>query len=305
MRKLLILIASLLLVACTAQPLEWNSLSILSPKGAPAIALIPLMENGTDTIELVDGADLLSAELVKGEKDVIIAPVNLGAMLASKGSSTYKLYGIVTWGNLYIVGIEGGVWLTDVRPIALFGDKAVPGVVFNKIESKLGYAVQKDFFNSVTDVQGQLLGGQYILGMLAEPAVTATIAKAKQNNLSLSVVNDVQALWKEATGFDNYPQAAIFVRSDLTKDQMAQVDARFASMLEFNTSADTDPSVVVEKITTITPEVLGVASGEIVKAAWLGLNISVTKASDQKDAIEAFLELFKLNGLEGFYYTAE
>jgi NitT/TauT family transport system substrate-binding protein len=305
MRKLFILLASLLLVACTAKPLEWNSLSILSPKGAPAVALIPLIENGTDTIELVDGADLLSAELVKGEKDVIIAPVNLGAMLASKGSSTYKLYGIVTWGNLYIVGIEGGVWLTDVRPIALFGDKAVPGVVFNKIESKLGYTVQKDFFNSVTDVQGQLLGGQYILGMLAEPAVTATIAKAKQNNLTLSVVNDVQALWKEATGFDNYPQAAIFVKSDLTEDQMKQVDARFASMLEFNTSADMDPSVVVEKITTITPEVLGVASGEIVKAAWVCLNISVTKASDQKDAIEAFLELFKLNGLEGFYVEAE
>lgn len=297
MKKLFALFVSLLLVGCAAQPLKWNALSILAPKGAPAVALVPLYEKGVDTIELVDGPDLLSAELVKGEKDVIIAPVNLGAMLASKGSSTYKLFGIVTWGNLYVVG--SATPATDpATPIALFGDKAVPGIVFAQVEANLGYPVEKTFFASVTDVQGQLLSSQYALGLLAEPAVTATLAKAKQANLSLSVVSDLQALWKEKTGFDNYPQAAIFVKADLSDDQLKQVEERVYTMKEFTVAADADPATVVDKINAVTPEVLGVPSADIVKAAWAGLNISVERAVDVKDSIEAFLAVFKLNGLD-------
>jgi len=299
MKKFLsLLLTVVLLSACTPQPVEWNALSILAPKGAPAVALIPLLEKGLDTLEFVDGADLLSAELIKGEKDVIVAPVNLGAALTSKGSSLYELYAIVTWGNLYVVGAEVQPAIYPLN-IALFGDKAVPGVVFNQVDDNLGY--QGTYFNSVSDVQGQLLSGAYSLGLLAEPLVTATIAKAKASNLTLRVVQDVQALWKEKTGFDNFPQAAIFVKKDLSEDALAQVSLRVDSMIEFNTTVDTDPSVVVEKIATVTPELIGVPSGEIVKAAWERLNISVTRVSEVKDSVEAFLEVFKLNGLEGFY----
>jgi NitT/TauT family transport system substrate-binding protein len=298
MKKLLsVLLASLLLFGCTsAKPLEWNSLSILSPKGAPAVALVPLVQNGTDTIEFVDGADLLSAELVKGEYDVIVAPVNLGAMLYSKGNEAYKLYGVLTWGNLYIVG-------TEVQPaiyplnIALFGDKAVPGIVYNKLKGASG-DYNGTFFNAVSDVQAQLLTSQYTLGLLAEPLVTATIAKAKESGVNLVVVEDLQQTWFEQTGFDNYPQAGLFVKADLTEEQLAQVAARFESMQSFVASADTDASTVVEPINTIGAAVLGVPSGELVKAAWEGLNISVVSSTEAKDSVEAFLEMFNLNGLE-------
>jgi len=84
MKKIIIILSVFLLIACQAKPLEWESLSILSPKGAPAIALVPLLQENKDSIEFVDGTDILSAELVKGEKDVIIAPVNLGTALSKK-----------------------------------------------------------------------------------------------------------------------------------------------------------------------------------------------------------------------------
>lgn len=299
MKKLISLVLILTLSACINKPLEWSGLTILSPKGAPAVALVPLVEKGVDQIDFVDGADLLSAELVKGEYDVIVAPVNLGAMLASKGNSLYKLYGIVTWGNLYVVGTEVQPAISPLN-IALFGDKAVPSVVFNQVNESIGN-YQGTYFNAVTDVQAQLLSGQYTLGLLAEPLVTATIAKAKANNLNLVVVNDLQEAWKEKTGFDNYPQAAIFIKSDLSEEAFAQVEVRFNSMQDFTFAADTDPSTVVEPITTVTPELIGVPSGDVVKAAWERLNIHMDKARDVKDSVEGFLQLFKLNGLEGFY----
>lgn len=303
MRKILAFVLALILTGCASKPLEWEGLSILSPKGAPAVALVPLVQKGVDQIEFVDGADLLSAELVKGSYDVIVAPVNLGAMLASKGNSLYQLYGVVTWGNLYVVGTEQQPAISPLN-IALFGDKAVPGIVFNQVNASLGN-YKGTFFNAVSDVQAQLLSGQYTLGLLAEPLVTATIAKAKASNLNLVVVNDLQEAWKEKTGFDNYPQAAIFIKADLDEEKLAQIEARFTSMQEFTSAVDTDPNNVVEPITSVSAELIGVPSGDVVKAAWDRLNISVVKASDVKDSIEAFLELFKLNGLESFYFETK
>ncbi len=304
MKKILslVLFVGLFLSGCSAQSakeLEWNSLSILSPKGAPAVALTPLVENGVDKIDFVDGADLLSAELVKGEYDAIVAPVNLGAMLYSKGNEAYKLYGVLTWGNLYIVGTL--VQASD-QPwkLAAFGDKAVPGIIYNKLFGNSS-EYSADFFNSVSDVQAQLLSGQYTVGLLAEPLVTATLAKAESSNVALQVYDDVQAIWKEQTGFDNYPQAALFVKADLSDEALAQVAARFESMQTFISNADADASTVIEPINTVGADVLGVPSGELVSQAWEGLNIEVKSAADSKDAVEAFLELFKLNGLD-FYH---
>ena len=135
MKKIIFLILISLLVGCSAQPVEWENISILSPKGAPALSLVPLIQENKDSIEFVDGADILSAELIKGDKDMIIAPVNLGAALSKKDSNPYRLYGIVTWGNLYLVSND--TVLSENEPIALFGEQAVPGLVFNAIKDKL------------------------------------------------------------------------------------------------------------------------------------------------------------------------
>lgn len=302
MRRILALVlASLLLVGCAQaapEPLEWTGLSIMSPKGAPAVALVPLVENGTDTIDFVDGADLLSAELVKGEYDVIVAPVNLGAMLYSKGNEAYKLYAVLTWGNLFLVGNADAI--ENPEKVALFGDKAVPGIVYNTLYGS-NEAYQGEFFNAVADVQAQLLTAQYDLGLLAEPLVTATLAKAKENNLNLTVIADVQAEWLAQTGFDNFPQAGLFIKADADEATLAQIEARYASLVEFNISADADPATIVEPIDTIGAAVLGVPSGALVSKAWDGLNISVQNSTDSKEAVEAFLELFKLNALDIYF----
>ena len=48
--------------------------------------------------------------------------------------------------------------------------------------------------------------------------------------------------------------------------------------------------------------VLGVPSGKILASAWERMNINVQAIAEVKDAVEVFLELFKLNGLENYYY---
>lgn len=303
MKRLLILLLSLTLVACQAKPLEWESLTILSPKGAPAIALVPLIQENLDSIEFVDGTDILSAELIKGDKDVIIAPVNLGAALSKKESNLYKLYGIVTWGNLYLVSNSDMTLLSD-EAIAIFGEQAVPGLVFNAVKDQLSINPISTAFNSVTEVQGQILSKSFNLGLMAEPLVTATIAKGKtlETPLNLSVYADLQALWQLKTGFENYPQAAIYIKSDISTEKLKQVEARFDLMMAYNMEIINDSSLLERDIDETLSTTLGVPSSKVLVQAWERMNVNIVRAEENKDSIEAFLELFKLNGLENFYY---
>ena len=303
MKKILSILVIGLLVACSAKPLEWESLSILSPKGAPAISLVPLIQENKDSIEFVDGTDILSAELIKGEKDMIIAPVNLGAALSKKDSNPYRLYGIVTWGNLYLVS-NSDISFVENEPLALFGEQAVPGLVFNSIKNSLDQVFVSTAFNSVTDVQGQLLSKTFNVGLMAEPLVTATIAKAKtlETPLNLSVYKDIQALWQEKTGFENYPQAAIYIKADISADKLKQVEARLELMMAYNIELNNNSSKLETDITEDLSATLGVPASKILVQAWDRMNVNVVTADENKEAIEAFLELFKLNGLENLYY---
>ena len=303
MKKIFSILFISLLVACSAKPLEWESLSILSPKGAPAISLVPLIQENKDSIEFVDGTDVLSAELIKGEKDMIIAPVNLGAALSKKDSNPYRLYGIVTWGNLYLVS-NADVQLVSEEPIAIFGEQAVPGLVFNSLKDQLGQTFVSTAFNAVTDVQGQLLSKSFNIGLMAEPLVTATIAKAKtlETPLNLSVYKDLQVLWQEKTGFENYPQAAIYIKADISDEKLKQVEARLELMMAYNIELNNNPTFLETDITEELATTLGVPSSKILTQAWDRMNVNVVKAEENKEAIEAFLELFKLNGLENLYY---
>ena len=303
MKKILSILVISLLVACSAKPLEWESLSILSPKGAPAISLVPLIQENKDSIEFVDGTDVLSAELIKGEKDMIIAPVNLGAALSKKDSNPYRLYGIVTWGNLYLVS-NSDISFVENEPLALFGEQAVPGLVFNSIKDSLDQVFVSTAFNSVTDVQGQLLSKTFNVGLMAEPLVTATIAKAKtlETPLNLSVYKDIQALWQEKTGFENYPQAAIYIKADISADKLKQVEARLELMMAYNIELNNNSSKLETDITEDLSATLGVPASKILVQAWDRMNVNVVKADENIEAIEAFLELFKLNGLENLYY---
>lgn len=289
----ILLVGFLFLSACTkVKPLE---LTILTPAGAPAISLVPLMLDTTkDQITIVDGAEAVGAALVKGSYDVIVAPINLGMNLANKGNSDYVLYGILTWGNLYVVG-EGTATLNQAGDIALFGQAAVPQKIWDTVKSSLGNVRKDIYYNAVSDVQVQLLTKKVSLGLMAEPAVTATIAKAKAQGLTLHVVANLQTAWKSVTGLDNYPQAGLFIKKTADKKVRAAVDARFKQITEYVKTINTDPTAIIVPVDEIGAANLGVASGAIIASAWERMNVKIVKAKDALPEIEAFMKLFGMN----------
>ena len=274
--------AALLLCLCACASDSKNEpISILAPQGAPALATLPFADQETVSVDYVSVSDPLSAELIKNDSayDVIIAPINLGTKLIEKDNTPYRLAAVITWGNLYIVG-EADYQNGDA--FAAFGEAAVPG----KILTHYADIKEVTYFNSVQDVQTQLLSGKAKAGLLAEPAATATIAKAKEKGKTLTVLQDLQE--KETVdGQKGYPQAAVFVKDREKSEAVLKHIEQF-----LNEAADEEQiSAWIEQLGV---EQLGIPNAKIALSTWERQNLKYADANTVKNDIAEFLKLFQI-----------
>lgn len=278
---LLSLIMFLTMTGCSS-PKEDDTIKILCPTGAPSLSLVSVYENVTKEgkIDFVDGSDQLVAELSKddSEYNMIVAPINVGAKLLSTKQTKFKMAGVLTWGNLYLIGTNKDA-LNQTGEIALFGEGAVPGMIYNTV--KIDTTLTPTYYNSATLVQQQLLSSKASVGMLAEPLATATITKAKENNLSLSIIKDLQKEY----GKDGYPQATIFVKEGTNCDNLLE------KISDFTNNDYKDLNKYLEKVGT---ETLGLPAAPIVEKTIDRQNLHYTAIKDCQDQVRDFLKLYKI-----------
>lgn len=281
-KYLFCLLMLLMLVGCNSNTSSTN-INILCPVGAPALSFVSEYENinKTGKIDFVDGSDQLIAELSKNNSDydIIVAPINLGAKLIQNKQSDYKIKGIITWGNLYYVGTSDND-LKETGELALFGEGAVPQKIVDTV--KINTSLTPKYYQSATLVQQQLLSGNVKVGMLAEPLASATIAKAKQNNLKLSIIADLQKSYDQ----NGYPQAAIFI-----KDGNDYKDL-FESIDDFTNNGYEGLKGYLEKIGI---DKLSLPSIEITTKSIDRQNIHYKDASKCSKQIKDFLKLFNID----------
>lgn len=285
MKKFILILSCILVLAgCTSS--KKDEIKILAPKGATAISLAGLIDNENYQITTVDGTDIITTELVKNESeyDIIIAPVNVGAKLISEGKSQYLLDSVITWGNLYLTRVKD--YTQDSCKIAAFGQNAVPQVILTKILAKKDLVCEIDYFNSVADVNANLLAKKYEMGLVAEPAYTALRANAQKKGLEFETFIDLQKEWENG----RYPQAALFV-----KDNNKNYDNFLKNYSDSINKIDEDPKLLEDYIKEDSLEIFGVASASLASSSWQGQNISYVKVKDNLDEINNYLSIFKLS----------
>ena len=275
---------------------EAFDIKILSPNGAPALAVLPAAVGGK--VDFVDGADALQAAFVNpdGDYDLIVAPSNLGLKLASAGKTAYKMLGVVTWGNLYIVAKAG----TDKDPstwenVAAFGEQSVTGIVFNTVYGDKIDSSKITWYNSTAEASAALIEGKADVAMLAEPNATATIAKAKENGLELEIIDDVQSAYGEG----GFPQAALFVKEDSYANKKETIDAVFTMM---NAFSSLETPLTADQLQGMIDaaggaEAMGVPAAQMIEKVWPRLNINVVKASEHKADLEKLAGLFGIEDI--------
>ncbi|MGN1343952.1 MAG: hypothetical protein ACI4U3_05190 [Traorella sp.] len=287
-----LLVFVLLLVGCS--PKSNEPIKVLVPTGAPALALVEQASKESENqIDFVTGSEALSAELVKedSEYDIIFAPVNLGAKMIQAGKSTYKLKAVITWGNLYVVGTSQEA-LNESKTFTTFGEGSVVDFVLKNAIDLSKYE-NVEYYSSAQDVQGQLLSGKTNLAMLAEPAVTATINKAKQQNINLEVLVNLQEEYQKNmnTATAGFPQAAIFVKEgseSKVKDFLKEIETWV------NETAVNTPDKIEELVDSVGVDTLGVPSAAISKATWAKQNIKYVDASTCKEDLTTLLSLMNI-----------
>ena len=302
MKKFLSLLLVSLMLACTACA-EGYTVTASAPSGAPALALATIAVNDPDNFTFV-AAETISAEFAGGKADFIVAPVNAGAKLYKMGKSTYKLAGVVSWGNLYIASQKENFQLADLNgaKVVLFGENTINAAVVNYALEKNGIVpASVEYLAGAAQTQALLLTDAEAVVVTAEPALTA--AKMKNPAITAYAVND---LYKAATGYEGYTQAALFVKGETIETQPEAVKAFIEAVAASCAQATTDVAAVANAAVAL--EIL--PNVKVATQAIPGCAVRFVSAPEAREQIEftANIDLSQFGGAlpaDDFYYAAE
>lgn len=299
MKKLLsLLLAAMMLLSCAAMA---EGFTASAPSGAPALALATMAVENPDNYTFV-AAETISAEFANATADFIIAPLNAGAKLYKMGKSTYKLAAVVSWGNLFIASQKEDFTLEDLNgaTITIFGENTInASVVKYALEANGLTPASIEYLASAANTQALLLSDAEAIVVTAEPALTA--AKIKNEKVTAYAVND---LYKAATGYDGYTQAALFVKAETAETQPEAV-AEFLQQVEASCLKCTeDVSAVADAAVTLTI----LPNAKVANSAIPGCAIRYMSAADAREQVEttANIDLAQFGGelpADDFYYT--
>ena len=277
------------------------TITATAPNGAPAVALATIAQKNKDNFNFIAAKTIATAFSSTGS-DVVIAPINAGANLYSKGKSTYRLAAVITWGNLFFASQLEGFTLETIngKEITLFGENTINASVALYVLEKNNITPSKiNYLAEASDTQSLLATDATAIVMSAEPAITAV--KSKKNVTSVSI----QDLYKKASGNDEFAQAGIFVKKE-TIENHAKALSEF--LLEVKNETD-NLNTNLDKFAEASVELGILPAVGIAKAAIPNCSIKFKDAKEAKEAIEktAKLNLAQYGGelpSEEFYYSA-
>ena len=304
MKRLLAVLFSMMLFAASYATADGDFL-ITTPGGAPAIAVAGIYAETPDAVRIV-GADTIAEAFGSAEADFVIAPVNAGAKLYKAGKSTYRLAGVVTWGNLVFASkIEGFTpEMINGRKLVLFGENTINTSIALYILGQEGIIpASVEYLAGAAETQALLMSGDEpeTIVMTAEPAVTG--AKIADETIVSYPLND---LYCKVTGYDGFAQAGLFVRAQTVQEKPEVVKEGLEKIRASVEMCTEDPEIAAANAVAM----------EIVKAekvalmALPGCNIRYLDAAEARDQIEktAQIDLAQFGGelpADDFYFSAD
>ena len=289
MKKMIILLITLLLCGCTSEKQEEatdNKLSIVSPSGAPALAFYNSLDENFETLD----ASIIKTMVVSEDKpDIAVLPTNVAVALLNKGID-YSLAATITFGNFYIVSTnkdEDNV-MDNTDKITLFQQGGIPDLVFKSIYKDIDNI---NYVNDASDATREIVNpsgdSEYVL--IAEPAMHIALNK----NSNAYVYADLQEEYIKEYNHEIF-QASIIVFNDLgydnTKAFLDKINKDIDSLIE-------DPNLLVKSISDnkISDEqaqaMFSNIDADITSLGYNGVNLGFKLAIDNKEGIDTFLKI--------------
>lgn len=282
--NILILILILTSIGCKKE----EKVKVLLPDGIPTIALGGIFDNKDVDVTIVSGADLLTAELMQNNYDIIVAPLTAGAKIYLSGKSNYKLDGIITSGNTYLVKKGNEKFsLEDLsdKKIYAYGMNNTPDIVLKTVLSINNINANIEYESSVNDVFSNhfsLEGDDYYL--LAEPLLSTIEVKQKKEIVILDLQKELENVF--------IPQAAIFVNKNKNVEKVLKLIKNSITLLNTNREDYVEKVLSLDNILFPTFQKLG---KEVLINAIPRSYIDYKNANENKEMIEDFFKFLNDN----------
>lgn len=311
MKKIYTLIITLILIVLVGCSTNTNTsinsttsnddykISLISPSGAPSVAIAELAVNNKENLNITTGVDAttLQSYFVNKSYDAIIAPINLGTKMYEKNKN-YSLAAVLTWGNLYFAS-QNEFTLNDLnnKDVVFFGENTINMAVVKYILSTNNITPNITYLGSTQLTQAELLKDSNTIVLIAEPALSA--AKVQKTIYSISI----QTEFEKITNIKGFLQAGLFIKKDTIKEHKNVVDD-FLSLVEKSANlTKTNTSLVAEYA-----ETLELGKKAILTNAIPNCSINYVNASSCKADLEKFMAISNMTSFFGvidneFYYA--
>lgn len=291
------------LTGCGNKPaVSYDSLKVLAPTGAPAVAMSFLASN--DNFETTSNpAQGLIPMFKTNTYDIIVAPTQGGLTQIVKQQANYKIAATITFGNFYIVatGKDNDGVLNEGDSVLIFQENDIPGKVFKYVYGDSGLDVTA--VAAVSDTKLVIENGgtlridestvkEFDYVYTAQPVVAAT---------NSTIFANVQEAFKQKSGGKTITQASIFVNNNAEKEK---VNAFLANAKNYIESVLTDPAKLKTNIESVGSNAMqqdkfGVpgAMANKVTTQNNGFSLGYKDAKSIKDEIQSFVNLLTNNAL--------
>lgn len=221
MKKIILLLLMLLLCACNnTDKSNDDSLTIVTPKGAPVLAFYDQIKN--NNYIRVDASAINALWLGDNSPDIIVCDI-LSGYKAIKNSANYSMASVITAGNYYLAstGNDDNKTLDIGDTVVLFGNEnQAPNMLFhllygNDYDNDLIY--ESDVLTASSDlINGKTLAGQVVdYVFMAQPALYS----ATQKNKNVSIYEDIGEKYYKKTN-SRIIQATVFVNNDTDRTKI-------------------------------------------------------------------------------------
>ncbi len=314
MKKLLSLLLGLALcfstfafVGCGEKKPE-GKYTFYAPDGAPAIAIAKFINDNDDLgldkpveYTVVAPKNIANA-MSQGTADIMIMPINAASkMYKANKDAPYKMAGVVTHGNLYIMnslgitdvaGLVGKVVgvLPNVPELTLKAALSAKGIAYENGTSAIADKVVLNTFtgdDGAINMISALKQGTLDVGLLAEPACTNLTKKASEKTWARI---DVQTLYDSQT--NAFPQAVLMVKKsvlDTNPDFISTVSGKIDANVNWakNNVATAVTAVSGKIVSGVTPSM---NANNITATVIDNCKIYWQGASQSKTAVKVYID---------------
>jgi NitT/TauT family transport system substrate-binding protein len=279
LNKKFILITISLMMICFLSSCKSEQITMIVPAGSPQLAQLYMQDSDDYNVTIVEGADPLVAAFGSSSYDVIIAPTNLGAKLYD-AKPEYQLAATITWGSYYLIS-KSNIDEMESLDIVAFGQNQIPDALMQYVLEGLDIAFDVDYLDSLSSVVSDFVIDGSKVYLMSEPSLS--VITSSHDGIDIL---DLQTSYHTLTGYEDFPQASIFVHQSLNDKVVQKIKDDFEDSIHL-LNEDLESSANLAKN-------LGLSMDrEIIIQSIPRSNIEFRDSQDIKEDIIFFLGLLK------------